>query len=238
MDIKHEKITVQKLIDMYEDIRFIFSDALNIVKSYGYDENKDCRTVFYKLASQATQTNVILFHLIGEHFGDIELWNLQKFADDEVKQNFLRNQLDFIVSDLRENLFVNIFLRFENFIKLIARSQGLNGEKLNKLTKDLIDKLGINIQYKDLVDLVTYIRNTIHTEGFHTKPDVTISYKGQDFELKQNNPVTFYNEDFLHFLISEISEFVMTVINTNDIKSIPLIEHTYVGLNHIYDDEI
>jgi len=163
---------------------------------------------------------------------------LQKFENDKVKQNFLRNQLDFILSDLRENLFVNIFLRFENFIKLITRSQGLNGEKLNKLTKDLIDKLGINIQYKDLVDLVTYIRNTINTEGFHTKPDVTISYKVQDFELKQNNPVTFYNEDFLHFLISEISEFVMIIITTNDVKSISFIEHTYVGLNHIYDDEI
>jgi len=47
MDIKHEKIIVQKLVDIYEDVRFIFSDALNIFKSYGYDENKDCRTVFY-----------------------------------------------------------------------------------------------------------------------------------------------------------------------------------------------
>lgn len=30
----------------------------------------------------------------------------------------------------------------------------------------------------------------------------------------------------------------MAIINTNDVKSIPLIEHTYVGLNHIYDEEI
>ena len=180
----------------------------------------------------------ILFHLIGEYFGDIKLWKLQKFANKEDKENFLRNQLDFIVSDLRENLFVNTFLRFENFIKLIAKSQGINGDKLNKLTKDLIDKLVLDHKYKDLIDLITYIRNTIHTEGFHTKPDVTISYKGQNFELKQNQPVTFYNEDFLHYLISEINEFVMAIINTNEVRSITLIEHTYVGLNHIYDEEI
>ena len=237
MDIKHEKITVQQLVDLYEDIRHIFSDSFAIVKSYGYDENTDCRTVFYKLASQATQTNVILFNLIGEHFGDLKLWQLQKFANEEEKQYFLRNQLDFIVSDLRENLFVNTFLRFENFVKLIAKSQGINGEKLNKLTKDLIDQLNVNKEYKNLIDLITYIRNTIHTEGFHTRADVTISYKGKDYVLKQNQPVTFYNEDFLHFLISEINEFVMEIINSKEVKSISLIEHTYVGVNHIYEDE-
>lgn len=169
MDIKHEKTTVQKLVEMYEDIRFIFSDSLNIVISYEYNENKDCRTVFFKLASQATQTNLILFHLIGEHFGNLKVWELQKFANEEEKEVFLRNQLNFIISDLRENLFVNTFLRFENFIKLIARSQNVNGENLNKLTKDLIDKLGINSQYKELINLITYIRNTIHTEGFHKR---------------------------------------------------------------------
>lgn len=238
MNIKHEKITKEKVIEIYEDIRYIFSDSLEIVSLYGYDENKDCRMVFYKLAIQAAQTNVILFHLIGEHFGDIELWKFQKFASEEEKQNFLGNQLYFILSDLRENLFVNFFLRFENFIKLIAKSQGVHGEKLNKLTKDIIDKLALDSQYKSLIDLVTYIRNTIHTEGFHTKPDVTISFKGEKFELKQNQPVTFYNLDFLHYLISELNELVMAIIDAKDVKYIPFIQHTSVGLKHIYDDEI
>ncbi|HLU17721.1 MAG TPA: hypothetical protein VKZ76_06705, partial [Edaphocola sp.] len=114
--------------------------------------------------------------------------------------------------------------------------QGINGDKLNKLSKDLIDKLKLNSDYKNLIDLITYIRNTIHTEGFHTKPDITISYKSQNFELKQNQPVTFYNEDFLHFLITEINEFILEIINSSDVKSIPLIQHTYVGLNHIYEE--
>jgi hypothetical protein len=236
MEIKHNKVTVQELVDLYEDIRFIFSDSFKIVQSYGYDENKDCRTVFFKLTSQSTQTNVILFHLIGEHFGDIKLWDNQNFTNEDEKQNFLRNQLDFIVSDLRESLFINIFLRFENFIKLIGKSQNINGDKLNKLSKDLIDKLGLDSQYKSLIDLLTYIRNTIHTEGFHTRDSTTISYKGKDFELKKDQPVTFYNEDFLHFLIIEINELVLAIINSTDVKSISLIEHTYVGLTHTYED--
>ena len=236
MNVKHKKNTVQKLVNMYENIRYIFSDSFQIVKSYGYDENIDCRTVFYKIACQTTQTNVILFHLIDEYFEDIELWKFQKLENEEQKQQFLRNQLDLIISDLRENLFVNIFLRFENFIKLISRSQEINGNKLNKLSKDLIDKLNLNSDYKNLINLITYIRNTIHTEGFHTEPDITILYNSQKFELKQKQPVTFYNEDFLYFLISEINKFILEIINSNDIKSIPKIEHTYVGLNHIYEE--
>lgn len=128
------------------------------------------------------------------------------------------------------------FLRFENFIKLVSNSQGINGDRLNKLTKDLIKKLNLNNDYENLVDLVTYVRNTIHTEGFHTRQNVTISYKGKNFELKKDEPVTFYNEDFLHFLIEEVNKLVLEIINSTDVKEVALIEHTYSGLKHIYEE--
>ena len=236
MEIKHKKITVQELVDLYENIRFIFSDSYKIVASYGYDDNKDCRNVLYKLLIEAAQTNVILFHLIGEHFGNLKIWEKQNFISEQQKEEFLRNRLGFIISDLRENLFVNVFLRFENFIKLISDSQNLTGEKINKLSKDLIDKLGLDQDYKNLIDLLTHIRNTIHTEGFHTRDDKTITYKGKSFELKKDHPATFYNEDFLHFLIEEINSFFLEIINSNNVKSISFIEHTFSGITHTYEE--
>ena len=236
MEIKHSKTQIKDLVDLYEDIRFIFSDSYKKILPLGYDDLKDARNLFYKFAIEATQTNVILFHLIGEHFGDLKLWEKQNFQNEEEKDKFIVNRLSFIITDLRESLFVNIFLRFENFIKLVSNSQGINGDKLNKLTKDLIKKLNLNNDYENLVDLVTYVRNTIHTEGFHTRQNVTISYKGKNFELKKDEPVTFYNEDFLHFLIEEVNELVLEIINSTDVKAVALIEHTYSGLKHIYEE--
>jgi hypothetical protein len=236
MDIQHKKVTIKELIDLYEDIRFIFSDSYKKIVSLGYDDSKDSRNMIYKLWIEASQTNVILFHLIGEHFGNLELWNLQKFSSEEQKEEFLRDRLGFIIGDLRENLFVNVFLRLENFIKLISRSQNIVGEKINKLSKDLIDKLNLNSDFKNLIDLTTYLRNTIHTEGFHTKNNVTIIYKGKDFDFFKDMPVTFYNEDFLFFLIKELDILVFEIINSQQIKSILLIEHNFSGLNHIYEE--
>lgn len=236
MDIKHKKVSIRELTDLYEDIRFILSDSYKKVLSLGYDDNKDCRNIFYKLCIETSQTNVILFHLIGEHYGNLDLWNIQKFSSAQQKEEFLRNRLEFIISDLRENLFINFFLRFENFIKLISKFQNISGNKINKLAKDLIVNLNLNSQYKNLIDLVTFIRNTIHTEGFHTRDSIVINYKGEDFNFYKDEPVIFYNEDFLKFLIQELNILVMEIIYSKDVKLIHLIEHNFSGLNHIYED--
>lgn len=236
MEIKHKKTNIKDFVNLYEDIGSVFSDSYKVILTLGYDDLKDTRNLFYKFVIEATQTNIILFHLIEEHFGNLKLWKKQNFKNEEEKYDFLANILSPIIGDLRESLFVNIFLRFENFIKLISNSQDLTGEKLNNLTKRLIQKLNLDLDYENLIDLITYVRNTIHTEGFHTRTDKLISYKGKCFELKKNKPVIFYNDFFLKFLIQEVNELVLAIIDSTNIKAIPLIEHTYSNLTHIYEE--
>ncbi|MDO6601045.1 hypothetical protein [Tenacibaculum sp. 1_MG-2023] len=236
MNIYNKKTTVKELIKIYSGLRFEFSDLLKkLLEENNWDENKDTRIVSLKLMIEPIQSKIILLHLIDEHFGDISLWNLQKFQNQQQKNDFLNNRLYFIINELRESLFINIFIRFENFIKLTASSVETNGNRINQLSKDLIDRLGLNQDYKELINLFTYIRNTMHTEGFHTKPDVTISYNGAAYDFYQNKPVTFYDVDFLCEMLTEIKKLIGEIIESNDIKSKSTIGHSYENLTFEYE---
>jgi len=236
MKIQNKRTTIKELIKLYSGLRFEFGDLLKKLQTENsWSEIKDTRLVSLKLMIEPIQSKIILLHLMDEHFGDISLWELQKFQSQEQKNDFLNNRLYFIIIELRESLFINIFIRFENFVKLIAKSVGLNGDRINNLSKNLINKLNLNQEYKELINLFTYIRNLMHTEGFHTKPDITITYKGIDYEFFQNQPVTFYDVEFLCEMLTEIKNLISEIIESNDIKGKAEIGHTYENLTFDYE---
>lgn len=234
--INHKKITVKELITLYTDIRFEFGDLLTELQKNGWDEDKDTRIVSLKLMIEPIQSVIILLYLIDEHFGDISLWELQKFANQKQKNDFLNNRLSFIVNELREGLFVNVFIRFENFIKIISKSLNISGDKINALSKKLIDELNLNSDYKELINLVTYSRNTMHTEGFHTQTDKTITYNGIDYPFTQNQPLLFYNEETLKLILTETKKLIAEIIKNPKVKSQYYIGHSYENLIHNYEE--
>lgn len=233
--ITHKKTTVKELIKLYSEIRFEYSDLLTELRKNGWDEDKDTRIVSLKLMIEPIQSVIILLYLIDEHFGDISLWELQKFSSQEQKNDFLNNRLSFIINELREGLFVNVFIRFENFIKIISRALGLPGEKINALSKSLVDELNLNVDYKEFINLITYSRNTMHTEGFHTQRDTLVNYKGVDYQFTQNQPLLFYNEDTLKFILVEIRKLLQDIVNSPKVKSQDYIAHSYENLIHDYE---
>jgi hypothetical protein len=234
--INHKKTTVKELITLYTDIHFEFRNLFTELIKNGWDEEKDSRIVSLKLMIEPIQSVIILLHLIDEHFGDISLWELQKFTNQTQKNNYINNRLFFIVNELREGLFVNMFIRFENFIKIISKSLGLSGEKINALSKKLIDELNLNIDFKELINLVTYSRNTMHTEGFHTQDNKTIHYKGIDYQFIQNQPLLFYNEDTLKLMLVETKNLIADIIESPKVKSQNYISHSYENLIHNYEE--
>jgi hypothetical protein len=234
--INHKKTTVKELIELYTDIRFEFSDLLKEVEKNNWNGESDTRIVSLKLMIEPIQSIIILLHLINEHFGDISLWKLQKFANQEQKNEFINNRLSSIVNELREGLFINIFIRFENFIKIISKSLSISGDKINALSNELIDDLGINTEYKELINLLTFSRNTMHTEGFHTRSDKTIHYKGIDYEFKQNQPLLFYNEETLKLMLIEAKNFIADIIENPKVKSQQNVGHSYENIIHQYEE--
>ena len=235
--IRIKKTSIDEIIETYSSIRNHFSAVME--KTLGnfaeLDQNKDTRIVSLKFIVEPIQTNIILLHLIKENFGTLPLWDNQTFENNDQRNEFLNNRLYFILGDLREGLFVNVFLRFESFMKIIASSIGIDGERINTVCKAVIDNTGVNPEYKSLVDLFTYSRNTIHSEGFHTRNSVTVNYKERSFDFVQDSPLLFYDLDFLAFILVEVGSLMEDIINCHIIAEKPIVEHSYANLTFEYE---
>lgn len=232
IELKIEKQPLEEVINLYSRIKEDIGAKINSTteKYPDLNETKDVRLVSLKLIMEAVQTNIILFHCIGDSFKDLDLWNYQDFKDEAHKQEFLNNRLYFISGDLREGVFTTTFLRFENFIKIIAGVLNIRGERINKLSKDVIDHLGIKEEYKNLIDLFTYLRNTVHTEGIHNRDSINISYKNNNYDFIKDSPTTFYNYTFLEILIREVTDLMNLIIDSEEIKAKDSIPHNYSNI--------
>jgi hypothetical protein len=235
--IRNKKSSIDEVIDTYSSIRNHFSTIMEktLANFAGLDQNKDTRVVSLKLIVEPVQTNIILLHLIKDNFGTLPIWDNQPFKNNDERNEFLNNRLYFILGDLREGLFINVFLRFESFMKIVAASIGINGERINTVCKAVIDNTGVNPDFKNLIDLFTYSRNTIHSEGFHTRNTVTVTFKGRSFDFVKDSPLLFYDLDFLAFMLMEVGNLMEEIINSGIISGEPLVEHSYANLTFEYE---
>lgn len=225
--IKFDLISTEELCDLYVSIAKIFKNSYeDKIEQMGYNKD-DVREMFYKSVIATIQTNVIFSHLLNEGYDSLSL--LKSNSKDEKTK-----LLTVIFADLKGNLFFNIFLRFENFIRIIAENQGITDASINRLSKDLIRHLKLNNDYKKLIDIFTYIRNTMHTEGFHSNKDVSITYKDKTYNFKQNKPISFMDNDFITYLFTEVNQLVVDIIEANEIKSISNIPHNISGFIYEY----
>lgn len=232
IELQIEREPIEQVIDMYSRIKEDLGQKINLIieENPEIDGNSDVRLVSMKLTMEVVQTNILVFYCIRDSFKNLEIWEYQEFENEAKKQEFLNDRLYFISGDLRENVFSNTFLRFENFIKIIANSLNIPGERINKLSKDLIEHLDIADDYKNLIDLFTYLRNTVHTAGFHNRDNVTVNYKGVDYEFVKDSPTIFYNNDFLELLVKEVTDLMKLIIDSEEIKEKDTIEHNYSNL--------
>lgn len=229
IQLKILKTPIKEVIDLYSRTQQDIGVKIKTIKKTypKIDENKDARLVTLKLMMEAVQSNIVLMHCIKKAFKELKLWENQNLETDEEKQEFLNNRLYFISGDLREGLFLTSFMRFENFIRIIALDLNIAGERINKLSKDVIEDLNLNDDYKNLIDLFTYLRNTVHTGGFHSRNNVTVNYKQTNYEFIKNSPTTFYNDEFLEFLIKELTNLIEDITNSDKIKEKNSLPHNY-----------
>ena len=237
LKIKSKKLSIDEMIDNYLIIKNHFSaiKKKTLEGFSGIDQNKDTRIVSLKFIIESIQTNIILLHLIKENFEALPLWDNHNFENNDERNEFLNNRLYFILGDLREGLFSNVFLRFESFIRIIGSRIGIKGERINTICKSAIDNTGVNSEYKNLIDLFTYTRNTIHSEGIHTRDTVTITFKGSSFDFMKDSPLLFYDLGFLTFMLNEVGNLMEDIINSRVVSVNPLIEHSYANLAFEYD---
>ncbi|MDP1814110.1 MAG: hypothetical protein Q8K92_06640 [Leadbetterella sp.] len=228
-----------------EDLIQITGDSLNFAiakfkKNKEFfpilDENKDLRLLILKSLIQRIDVTLMSYNLM---FDDSliqalkRMWPNIKLENQIDKEKFLFDKSRALTGNYKSSLFINVFLEFEHFIRIIGKTidpNSSNEQSINKYSKNIIDTLVIDSSYKSLIDLLTYSRNTIHSGGFQTREVSPIEYKGVQYNLIKGHHVHFFDDHFLHLIIKELIELIDLIIHTPVIESIPYIPHTYADL--------
>lgn len=234
MELKHYATTTPQLLEIYQALcQKITISTMSL--NHSYVEN-DCRTHFYSCIISEIETAVLLIDLLVENYPNISIIQKINFQNEEEKNNFLNNKLSIIANNIRENLFHRIFLRFESFARIIAKDVGKEEFNISATLSKLITHLNIDSKYQDFINLLLYTRNTVHNEGYHSKPNIYVNYNGVNYEFLEGKPLAFFNINYVVFLIEEINSLVLAVINSYLINKKGFIVHISTGITHSFID--
>jgi len=235
--VQHKKVAIKELTELYSNLKSEYKDLLDSLLENDWNQVKDTRIVTINFIFKHIQNTEVLLDLIDEHFENLSLWESQEWGNQPQKDEVLRKILNPILLDIKCGLFINAFIRFENFIKIISNSIGLACKnKINPDSKKLIDELGISTDYKELIDIFTYSRNTMHTEGFHTWSKKERNYKGKNYLFEQNQPILFFDDNFVCHILIEIKSLIEDIISSDKVSSQSYIPHTYKDLIFEYEE--
>jgi hypothetical protein len=74
-----------------------------------------------------------------------------------------------------------------------------------------------------LIDLLRFVRNTIHNNGVYFHPsgnDNSVKWNGETFEFKQGAPVDFVTWDFLTMVSDELRKLLREVVEDSNLRGI------------------
>jgi hypothetical protein len=223
--IKQNKESYNLVIEKYKKNKESFPDL---------NDEKDTRLVVFKLILKRIEVPLTINNLVKNCFFQTiaEMWEASiVFENNEEKNKFYSDKLSLIGGNNKSSLFINIFLEFEHFIRIIGSAINVqSAPSINRYAKNIINELALENDFENLIDLITYIRNTIHFGGFHTKSDVNVNYKGIDYKFVQGEHIHFFDDFFLHLIIKEVVQLVDVIINNPLISEIAEIPHTYSDL--------
>ncbi|MFP3591949.1 hypothetical protein [Chryseobacterium sp. SIMBA_038] len=233
MELKHKLTSTPELFEIYKSVYIKISTSSHSINRYHYN---DCRTHFYNRLLTDVETTMLLVELLATHYPNIPSIEKFEFKSNEEMAYFLNLKLSAATTTIRESLFQKVFLRFEGFVRTIAKYQSLENHKLLITIEKLIKHLDINTKFLEFSKLLLYTRNTIHFEGFQTNSSINIEYNGIEYQFIKDKPLAFYNIEFLSFLITEIDCFILAIINSDCINKVNFIEHISTGITHNFID--
>ncbi|HRG69879.1 MAG TPA: hypothetical protein PLS73_13605 [Saprospiraceae bacterium] len=225
---------IKKVDGFLKSINKLIKNILDL--NNHWDNSHDGRIDDIKLIRESIQSFLIIQEALAASYDNLKLWEQQKFESDEVKKQFQINRLYFLRVELETNFFFNIFIRFENFIRIISESLGITNHNLNKRIDDLIDALAIDKEYKSLIDILIYTRNTMHTGGIRIQENNTVSYKGVDYKFEKGNTPEFWNFDSMIYFLNELFELIYLMVSNDAIRNQLKIEHNYSNITFDYEN--
>ena len=235
-DIISKSISFDKLIDLHQESKICLTRLYHDLSKNDWNETIDARIIPVKLLIEGVDSKLIVLLLLREHYSNSKIWDLFKIDNASDLEKIANIKLSSILGDFKSGLFMQLFMQLEHFIRIIASSLNVNSRSINKLTKKIITETKIDIEFENLIDLITHARNTIHFGGIRTDEDDIVLYKGIEYNFKKGEHTNFFNDYFLHYLIIEVSKFIEQINSSSKVISIPEIRHPYSDFTWVLED--
>jgi hypothetical protein len=207
----------------------------DLVQRHSFDQKYDARVTIYSKCIVAVDSLYLALLLRQSSLVDKQWWNkiwcnelgLYTVPDEQTLVMMRKGFSQFLVIGFFHSLFSAIESAFRIYVKELDPVACNNGTAdfeaiYNYLFKKL--KLQQRQQYKELLDLLRYIRNTIHNNGVYFHRDgknKPISYKGKQYAFDIGKPVKFPGGvlNFLLGLMQDILKMIEDVVYRSDIIS-------------------
>ena len=219
------------LIKEVDSLLQICADDAQNLMSYQNLKQNDARVTFFKHVNVALDSATISLILAHKYLGAEDWWKdiYNEYGLSKRPYDYNR-EFSYFDQTVMNGYFLFIFNSFEHSLRLISKQYDntlYQNQKnsLNALCKGMIKGLALK-KRDDFIDLVTYLRNSMHNNGlFVPGGKLTgrkIVWNNTIYSFNENQPIKDSKSDmWLSFvpISKEIRTIFNEIINSNPIKS-------------------
>ena len=219
--------------DIYGAIQSLGQDmvdaSLEVQKSIVIkNKERDVRvTAFTTLANVCVSTS-LGFGLYGKHLLREEFWQ------EELITPMPPEVITGIQKEFEQFLRLG-FVHF-NYMALESAIRSLNkaiaphfsDHNFTCIYENLLRETGFS-RYKCLLKLLRLLRNTLHTNGYHNKPDDSVTYHGKVYHFKNGTMPPYFDWLCLVERFQDARAMMLDIVKTNKIESLEYAEDVYLA---------
>jgi hypothetical protein len=206
-----------------------------LLDKHKFDQMKDARVTIFSKCLVAIDSTLLGILLRLSSLNEEAWWNgiwlaelgLSEVPDEQSIKMIRKNFMEFLVVGFFHSFFSAMESAFRIYLReidLIACNNGTADFEAiyNCLFKEL--KLQQRQQYKELLNLLRQIRNTVHNNGAYFNrdgKDTSVTYKGISYKFEISKPVKFPNGAlaFLLDLMPDTLKMIEDVVYSAEIIS-------------------
>ncbi|MBI3886107.1 MAG: hypothetical protein HY302_10305 [Opitutae bacterium] len=157
-------------------------------------------------------------------------WRQFECYRDGSDEQLMGNTNHYLTS-LRRSVFFSMFMVTENHLRLVHRFT-VNGGNDNygirwwEIIDATLKQLGFEKhETRQLLSILTYMRNSIHNNGVITQPDAKIKWRAQNYVFVKGYPSDGYTSEFLIVAIEAIADLMVEVAKHPAVLAVPDVEN-------------
>lgn len=212
-------LTAKEQAKLFVELKDLFH---NTGQNSGYDKEDIRSNVFFHCRDF---TVVVLIALIQMSRVEEKL-----ISEDEyplffgIDNKYAKYTFDHYLQFNRYGYVTFVMFHIENCLKIILRE--LTGKNVNygyyPICKNLLDNITIDNPEKklDILLVPSFMRNSFHSNGIHTKESCNYVISDYDFEFTKGNTVTCAGWFHIYIMMKEMINVLKEILKTKEIQNI------------------